>query len=187
VIQLDADRVVCIQRPRDADQHLGEVRKDAPIARLVGVGQRRARRATAEASVIEFAAHGAKAGFDVAQAFAVSQLGKSHRQKLIPARETLQVIVASITGDAFLKLLVGKILHPLRKDGLSEIHASLSPLSQGHSQCRFSWFSFQIVPDRVCRQLTAETRRICSQQNFPRTAVIFSFHYPLITIHCFTS
>ena len=80
-------------------------------------------------------------------------------------------IVASITGDAFLKLLVGKMLHQLRKDGLSEIHASLSPLSKGRSQRHFSWFPFQIVPDSVRRQPTDATIFICPQRNFPRTAV----------------
>jgi len=147
LIQIDADRIVSIQGPRDADQHLGEICVDAPIARLVGARQRRARRSTAEPHVIQFAMHGMKTCFDVAQTLAVSQLGEGHRQKLIPAREALEVVVASITGDAFLKLLVWKILHQLRKNSASEIHASLSRLHQERLQCHFLRFAFQIVPE----------------------------------------
>ena len=108
VIQIDADRVVGIQRPRHADQHLGKVRVDAPIARRVGVGQRRARRATAEPRVIEFAVQRTKARFDVPQAFAVSHLREGHRQILIPTRELPQTVIALVTADTTTELSIRK-------------------------------------------------------------------------------
>jgi hypothetical protein len=40
LIQLDADRIGRIQRPRDSDQHLSEVGVDAPVMRVVGIRQR---------------------------------------------------------------------------------------------------------------------------------------------------
>ena len=43
LLQIDPERLVGIQRPGDADQALGEVGVDAPVARCVGVGQRVAR------------------------------------------------------------------------------------------------------------------------------------------------
>lgn len=39
LIQFDADWVGCVKRSREADQYLGEVGIDAPIMRVVGVGQ----------------------------------------------------------------------------------------------------------------------------------------------------
>src|SRR3972149_6390610 len=112
-----------------------------------------------------------KTCLDVAQAFPVRQLRERHRQKLIPAREALEIVIASITGDAFGKLLVWKMLHQLRKDGASEIHASLSRLSLRRSQCHFSRFPFQIVPEQTGRQLAHGSPFISPQLNFPRTAV----------------
>src|SRR3989304_2284251 len=94
-----------------------------------------------------------KTCLDVAKTLAIGQLGEGHCQKLIPAREALEIVVASITGDAFLKLLVWKMLHQLSKNGASKIHASLSRLSLRRSQCHFSRFPFQIVPEQTGRQL----------------------------------
>ena len=70
----------------NADQVVCEVGEDAPIVSLVGVGQSRARNPAAKSHVVEFAAHRPQAGFDIAEALAVSELSESHRQILIPAR-----------------------------------------------------------------------------------------------------
>ena len=42
VVQIDAERIVCVEFARAPDQQGGQVRPDAPVARFVGVGQRRA-------------------------------------------------------------------------------------------------------------------------------------------------
>ena len=88
LIQIDADRIARIQRPCDADQHLGEVRVDAPVVRLVGIGQCRARHVAAQSDVVEFAGHGTQTRLDVAETLAVSQLSERHRQKTGPSKKS---------------------------------------------------------------------------------------------------
>jgi prophage antirepressor-like protein len=53
-------------------------------------------------------------------------LGKAHRQILIPTREPSKARIALIAAYAFLKLVSGKVLHELRKNGLANVHPSLS-------------------------------------------------------------
>src|ERR1039457_6602448 len=55
--------------------------------RVVGVGQRGARHPTVKTHMVEFAAQRPQARFYVAKAIPVSELGKGHRQILIPTRE----------------------------------------------------------------------------------------------------
>ena len=74
VVELEAEAVLGIERPGDADQRLGEVGMDAPVAPLVGVGQGGAGDAPADAHVVELGVLGAQAGLDVAQALAIGQL-----------------------------------------------------------------------------------------------------------------
>ena len=66
LIQIHADRIAGVQGPRDANQDLREVGIDAPVARLVGVGESGARHSTAESHVVELAAHGTQAGLYIA-------------------------------------------------------------------------------------------------------------------------
>jgi hypothetical protein len=62
-------------------------RRKSPVMSIVGVGQRGARHAAAKAHVLELAAQLAQTRFYVAKSVPVSQLGKGHRQILVPARE----------------------------------------------------------------------------------------------------
>ena len=110
------------------DQHLREVGVDAPVARLVGVGQRRARHLAAETHVVELAAHRTQARFDVAQALAIGQLREGHRQILIPAGEASQPRIALIPRDATAKLTIRKEADQLREDGSTLVHGPLSAL-----------------------------------------------------------
>ena len=127
-VEIHANGILRVQRPRDADQHLGEIGIDAPVVTLVGVGERGARTLPAESNVIQLAAHRAQARLDVAQAFAVSQLREGHRQILVPARETSLVRVTAITGDTLLKLVGGQVRHELSEYSLADIHPSLSAI-----------------------------------------------------------
>jgi hypothetical protein len=61
---------------------------------------------------------------DIAQALPVSQLSKTHRQQLVPAREASQVRIAVIPRDALLKLFVGQAFDQLREDGAADVHRS---------------------------------------------------------------
>jgi hypothetical protein len=126
LVEFDADGVARVQWPCDANQDLGEVGIDAPVAGLVGVGQCGARHPATESHVVELAAHRAQACLDVAQALAVSQLREAHRQKLVPARETLLLVIATITGHTFPELVPRQVVQDLGENGSARIHPSLS-------------------------------------------------------------
>src|SRR2546425_5186343 len=72
LLQSQAEVVFEVKRPRCLDQQLGKVGVDAPVAHRVGVRQRVARNATANAQVIELGLVRAQTSFDVAQALAIS-------------------------------------------------------------------------------------------------------------------
>ena len=95
LIEIHADRMAGVQGPRDANQDLGEISINLPVARLVGVGQCRACDLAAESHVVELGAERTQAGFDVAQAFAVGQLGERHAEELIPAGEAAPSAIPS--------------------------------------------------------------------------------------------
>jgi hypothetical protein len=64
--EVETQSLVDVQSPRLADQSLGQLRVNAPVARLVGIGQRRAPHRIAQAHGIEFRGLHRQAGFDVA-------------------------------------------------------------------------------------------------------------------------
>ncbi len=64
VRQVDRERVVDVEVARRPNEALREVGVDAPVARLVGVGQRRPRDARADADVIEPRLHRAETRLD---------------------------------------------------------------------------------------------------------------------------
>ena len=78
--------------------------------------------------MIKLAAHRPQTCFDIAEALAISELGETHCQKLIPTRETLLLVVAAITRYTLLELVSRKMLHELRKNRLADIHPSLSAI-----------------------------------------------------------
>ena len=78
-VEIEAQRFVGVKRTSGSDERLCEVGVDAPMVRLVGVGQGGACDLAAEAHVVELAAEGSQTGFDIAEAFAVAQLGEGHR------------------------------------------------------------------------------------------------------------
>jgi len=78
---------------------LSEVAVDAPIADLVGMSQGIARYVSSKAQVIEFLLIASEAGLDVSEAFAISQLSKSHTKELVPAGKGFDLVVAPISFD----------------------------------------------------------------------------------------
>jgi hypothetical protein len=79
--------------------------------------------------VIKFAAHRAQTGLNIAKAFAVSELSKAHRKKLIPAGEALLLVVAAVPAYTLLEFISRKVLHELRENSLAKVHPSLSALA----------------------------------------------------------
>src|SRR5260370_4453668 len=76
--------------------------------------------------MIQLVARRTQAGFDVAQALAVGQLGKGHRKKLIPAGETTQPAVAIVTLDNAPEIAHRKEAYQLGEDRAALIHEPFS-------------------------------------------------------------
>jgi hypothetical protein len=106
---------------REQRRHL---RVDAPVARFVGIGQRTATDPAAEAQVVELIGARGQTVFDVAQALAKGQLREGHAQKLIPAREGFELVMAPITLHTPAELLRMDPFDDLRKNRFSREHAS---------------------------------------------------------------
>src|SRR5229473_2190530 len=96
------------------------------VACFVGISQGRARHLAAESHVVELAADGTKARFDVAKTLAVGQLSERHRQILIPTGQIFQIAITPVAGYALLELLVRKELDQLGEDGAPSVHPALS-------------------------------------------------------------
>ena len=135
VIQFHTDWISGIQRPCDTDQHLREVSVDAPVMRVIGVGQCGTRDTAVETHVVELTSQRAQTSFYVTQTVPVSQLGKGHRKILVPAREASRSSITDVPCHAATELAIRQKAQQLREDGLALVHRSLSP-SQ-HRALRF--------------------------------------------------
>jgi len=82
--------------------------------------------------MIELGLLSTKTSFDIAEAFAISELSKGQTEELIPAGEIFDVAIALVAIDANLKLVGGEEVHELRKDGSAKIH--LLPPEQAGKQ-----------------------------------------------------
>ena len=122
-VQLDRQRVLRIERPRHGNQVLRKVGVDLPRPSGVRIGQRVAGNSLAtQAHVIQPLGLCAQVDLDIAQGLAVSQLRKSHRQELVHAGEVLDLVVASVGGDATTKSAQGQERHELRENKLALVH-----------------------------------------------------------------
>jgi len=162
VRQVHADRIVGVEWPGDADQHLREIGVDAPVVALVGVSQRGARYPAAKSHVIQLAVHRAKARLDVAQALPVSQLRECHRQKLVSTREASWVGVTTIKGYAFLELLARSMCEQLREDSAAGVHPPLfrsgdSPSSGRKGYQDFKSFQRSVTASHWCKEIYCVT------------------------------
>ena len=72
--------------------------------------------------MIELVALGSKTSFYIAQALAISELGKSHCAELVEASETFDTQVALIEVHATTKRFHGQEVHDLSKDQRPRIH-----------------------------------------------------------------
>ena len=158
VVQIHADRIGGIQRPGDADQAPARSRRRCASLRVVGVGQRGARHAAAEAHVVELASQRAQAGLDVAKALPISQLGEGHRQILVPAREASRPRIAAVARHATAKLAIRQKAQQLREYGSALVHAPLLPAPEpGFRASRRS------NRGKAKSRATLSTRRACQR------------------------
>jgi len=122
VLEIEPQVLVQIKLASAPDQNRSQVGPDSPVARLVGIGQGGAVNALAKSHGVKLARVGSKSHFDVSQALAPSQLGKSHDAKLLGATQAAHARVAAIASHDARKACPWNELHDLRKQGLADIH-----------------------------------------------------------------
>ena len=69
--------------------------------------------------MIKFGLESSQAGFDIAKAFSVSELGKSHAEELIVARELSSPVISLVPLNAFVEFVSGQGVQNLREDDSS--------------------------------------------------------------------
>ena len=111
--EIDRKRFLGIQTARGADKGVGKLGVDAPVARLVGVGQRAAAHRATQSHVIELGRLRVQTRFDIAQAFAIGQLREGHREKLVQAAERADVEIAAVLRHQTAKGMPRRELHEL--------------------------------------------------------------------------
>ena len=124
-MKIQADVLVSIERPRLGDEDVREVGIDPPVAHLVGMGQVVAGDRAADSHVKEPIIYRSQAGHDIAQTFAVGQLGKGRTEELIETRKSLDLVVSSITPHVFSEFVHRQKGHDLGEDGRRGVHRSL--------------------------------------------------------------
>jgi len=107
------------------DQGLGKFRIDPPIASFIGIGQRSARYAAANAYVVKLLTLGSEARLDVSQTFPPRKLGERHASKLVGTTEALDRLIAIVALDAAPKCVHRQVIHHLRKYKLALVHLPL--------------------------------------------------------------
>ena len=104
ILQVEADQIgVALKLARSTNQESGYIRPNAPVARLVGVCQRRAKNAVAQPHHIQFVRIRARRHFDIARTLAQGQLGECHHTKLLRAGHASHAVVADVTIDNLAK------------------------------------------------------------------------------------
>src|SRR5258708_39938297 len=82
MVEIHTERIGGAEGSRNADQDVREVGKDAPVTRLIGVGQRGARHLALETHVVQLGAQRTETCFYIAQALPVSQLSRSEERRV---------------------------------------------------------------------------------------------------------
>jgi len=111
LLRLNSRMFVGIENSRLADQDVGEIGIDPPVADLVGMSLGVAGDSSSKAHVIELLLIATKAGLDISKAFPIRELGETHTKELIPARKRYDLAAALVPIDTFLKFVLEKELH----------------------------------------------------------------------------
>jgi len=77
--------------------------------------------------VIELAALGSKAGFDIAQAFSIGELRECHAPVLVLAGKTFDMAIAIVSLNASTQRMKRKMIDCLRKDQFACEHEFAYP------------------------------------------------------------
>src|SRR5271154_268531 len=116
--------------------------------------------------MIELGGYRAQAELDVAQAFAMRQLGEGHAEPLIPAGETPQLLICSIARHTLLKFAMRKKLHQLRKHRSAKIHFPLfSPANFKSFLCQYPLNHCVLAISQLCaksNRTAVDSNPICN-------------------------
>ncbi len=149
VVEFQAEVVVEVQRAGQANQRACEVGVDAPVAFLVGPGERVAGHPAAEAHVVELVAAGTPVDLDIPWATTVGELRERHAEELIEARKGAHPAVAAVALDAALERVERQVVHHLREDELAGVHAFPVPTEVGDRASSQGCPSAQVVHMRT--------------------------------------
>ena len=123
VLQVQADQIyIAVKLARSTYQQSGHVSPNAPIARFVGIGQRQSMNAVTQTHGIKFARIYTKGHRDISQAFALSQLSKSHQSRQFRTGHATNTYVAAVAVHYSCKTGPRDEFHQLDKKCLSNIH-----------------------------------------------------------------
>ena len=122
LLEVDRERFVSVQGACLTDENLSEVGVNMPVAPLVGVRQSISGNRAAKAHVIKAWSDRTQTSLDIAQTFAVAELGERHTEKLVQTRERLDVEVPTITRYASAQFSVQEQVHQLRKYSAAKVH-----------------------------------------------------------------
>ena len=125
--QVHAKILSDVEGSGNANQDLCKVRIDSPVAHVIGVGQRVAADGAPEPHVVQLWAGRGQAVLNASKALPKGELGEGHREKLVPAREALDLEMAVVAVDALAELVRRQEVHQLGEDGLSLIHRPYPP------------------------------------------------------------
>jgi hypothetical protein len=132
--------------------------------------------------VVQLAAHGAQAGFDVAETLAVGQLSKGHRQILVAAGEAPMVRISAIAFDTLLELVGRQVIQELGEDGMSGVHPSLLTIgaASGHPALAPGSAAINFKSKNESYTLShVICVRYSEQLDFSRTPLIYHIGLPL--------
>lgn len=122
LFEVDTQGFARIELPGPSNEDGREIAVDAPVAFLIGLGQRVAGDRAANACVVQLGLQRVQTDFDVAQAGPVGQLSKGHAEKLIEAGKPARPIVASILVNAAVEIAPRQERHELRDEILPGVH-----------------------------------------------------------------
>src|SRR5271169_3229676 len=117
--------VVGIKLSRLGNQPVSELCVNAPVARLVGIGQRRPPHRFAKAHVVELRSLRRQADLDIAQALSIGQLSKRHRAVLLGTVQRSHPSVAAVARNNPCEGAPRQKIHELSEKRFAGVHGLL--------------------------------------------------------------
>ena len=120
--QIQPQIFVAVELAGAPNEQSRQVGPDAPISRIVGIGQGGAVNGMTQPHRVELAGVGSQRDLDVAQTFAPSQLRKGHHAKLLRTVHAAHAGIARVAIHDARKARPRNELHHLCKQRLADIH-----------------------------------------------------------------